>query len=400
MKHILRSTQVDSLYRKPVTGNYSDGGNLYLSVSAKGSLSFRYRVVIGETRNWITIGRYPAITLAYAREKALEYSRLVAQGISPKEYQERQKTLGLDIASLCSEYLEHKAPTVRKKEDSLINHTRCINHEIVAKIGKVKLSELTTEIIHKKLIQPKIKDSPAAVKRNIITLKQVIRYAYEVGYINSNPVDRINISSLYTDRVRERVLSYAELGSLLNSVYKANIRAQWKIAVHLLIVLLVRKNELLQATWDQVDFKDKVFHIPINKTNKPTSVPLSDEVIKLFDCLRQLNGNEKYVFAGQSGKPPCPNTLNQALKFTETLLDTPFTIHDLRRTGATLLQEMGFDMIIIEAALNHEFRNKSGVSYFKHNYLNERRIMLERWAEKINGLVAPELLPYNQEYLF
>lgn len=393
MKHILKSTDVDRLYKKPIAGNYSDGGYLYLVVSAKGVLSFRYRVNLENAKNWITIGRYPAVTLVYAREKALEYSKLVAQGINPKEYLERQKSLSITIANLCLEYLQHKAPTVRKNENSLSQHTRCINNEIVTKIGNIKLSELTSEIIHKKIIQPKIKDSPAAVKRNIITLKQVVSYAYELGYINSNPVDRIDIASLYKDKVRERVLSYDELSKVLSTIYKANIRTQWKIAVHLLTILLVRKNELIQATWSQIDFENKVFNIPINKTNRPTRIPLSEQSIKLFEVLFQLNGDSEFVFTGQSNKAPSHNTINNILKFTETVLEVPFTIHDFRRTGATKLQEEGFDMIVIEAALNHEFRNKSGISYFKHDYMDERRKMLEMWSNKIETLI-PEYINY------
>jgi len=394
MKHILKSTDVDRLYKKPVAGNYSDGGYLYLVVSAKGVLSFRYRVNLENAKNWITIGRYPAVTLAYAREKALEYSKLVAQGINPKEYIERQKSLSITVAKLAEEYIAHQAPLVRKSEDSLAQLTRCINNEIVARIGNIKLNELTSEVIHKKLIQPKIKISPAAVKRNIITLKQVVKYAYEIGYINSNPVDRVNISTLYQDKVRERALSYPEISLLLNTIYKANIRTQWKIAIHLLLILLVRKNELLQATWDQIDFENKLFHIPVNKTNKPTKVPLSDNALKLFKILRELNSESESVFTGKTSKSPCHNTLNNMIRFTETVLNESFTIHDLRRTGATKLQELGFDMIIIEAALNHEFRNKSGLSYFKHDYLEERREMLEVWSNKIE-----ELIPEYNNYL-
>lgn len=155
----------------------------------------------------------------------------------------------------------------------------------------------------------------------------------------------------------------------------------------------MRKNELIQATWSQIDFENKVFNIPINKTNRPTRIPLSEQSIKLFEVLFQLNGDSEFVFTGQSNKAPSHNTINNILKFTETVLEVPFTIHDLRRTGATKLQEEGFDMIVIEAALNHEFRNKSGISYFKHDYMDERRKMLEMWSNKIETLI-PEYINY------
>ena len=238
-------------------------------------LSFRYRVELDNKKNWLTIGRYPAVTLARARDVALEYSQLIARGINPKEFFEKQKTLNIKIADLCSEYLEHKAPLIRKKEQSLKDLTRTILNEIVARIGDSKLSDLTSELVHKKLIQPKIHDSPAAVKRNIITLKQVANYAVELGYISTNPINRIDIASLYKDKVRERYLTFDELGIVLNNMYKANIRTQWKIAIHLLVLLLVRKNELLQSQWEQIDLSTAVFHLTENKTSRLNLTPLA-----------------------------------------------------------------------------------------------------------------------------
>lgn len=166
MKYILTASKVESWYKKPVAGNYADGGRLYLCISESGTLSFRYRMELHGIKNWITLGRYPAITLSHAREIAVEYSQLVARGINPKEHKERQKTLNISISDLCAEYLQHKAPLKRTKELSLKEFTRAVNNEIVAKIGTIKLNELTAEQIHKRLIQPKIHDSPASVKKN------------------------------------------------------------------------------------------------------------------------------------------------------------------------------------------------------------------------------------------
>lgn len=392
MKNILTASQVEKLYRKPEEGKYLDGDNLYLFISKAGSLSFRFRVRTPDKTTWLTIGKYPIITLGEARSQAIEYAKIISKGVSPKDYYERQNSLNIKFSTLAEEYKKYRLDLVRTKENSKKQELRTIENELVARIGDVKLNELTTEIIHKKIIQPKIHDSPAAVKRTLITLKQLLRYALELGYINANPIDRINIGALYKDKPRSRFLSFEEVGKLLTTVYKANLRTQWKIAVHLLILLLVRKNELMQAKWQQIDFENGIFNLDENKMNKPIKIPLSTQALKLFAILRELNGDSKYVFTGKNIKnPPCHNTLNNILKFTETLLEQPFTIHDLRRTGASLLPKMGFDFIVVESALNHEFRSGASRHYFHFDYFEPRRLMLAEWADKIDSLLSDEL---------
>lgn len=398
MKNILTASQVESLYKKPVEGKYLDGSNLYLFVSKAGNLSFRYRVRIpGGQVTWVTIGKYPIVTLAEARDTAFEYAKIIAKGITPKEFYQRQNSLNLKFSILAEEYIQHRLPLVRKKEDSKNQELRSINNELVARIGDIKLNDLNTEVIHKKIIQPKVHDSPAAVKRNLITLNQLLRYALELGYINSNPIDRINISTIYKDKARDRFLSFEELKKLLETIYKANIRTQWKYGIALLVHLGCRKNELMQAQWIQVDFQNAVFRLTDTKMNKPFRIPLSSQALEIFKKLYELNGDSKFVFTGNSiEKAPGHNTLNNILKFCETLLDEPFTIHDIRRSFSTLLGQMGFDFILIEASLNHQFRNSSSRPYFHHDYEIERKKLHQAWSDKISSLVGIELKEFAQ----
>ncbi|MBX9867727.1 MAG: tyrosine-type recombinase/integrase [Burkholderiales bacterium] len=387
MKHILTASKVESLYKNPKEGKYLDGDNLYLFVSPAGALSFRYRVRTPEKTTWVTIGKYPVVTLAEARAQSLDYARIIAKGISPKDYYERQKSLNLKFSLLADEYIKYKLPLVRTKEDSRHQELRTINNEIVAKLGDIRLTELTTELIHKKLIQPKVHDSPASVKRTLITLKQLLRYAFELGYITTNPIDRINISTIYKDKPVERFLSFNEIYQLLTTIYKSNIRTQWKHAVALLVHLGCRKNELLQAKWEQVLFDDSVFHLHDTKMNKAFRIPLSTQTIHLFNELYKLNGNSEFVFTGANGiNAPAYNTLNNILKFTETVLDKPYTIHSLRRTFASLLPTLGFDIIVVEAALNHEFRYGASKHYFHYDYFEERKKLHQVWSDKIESL--------------
>ena len=346
-------------------------------------------------KTWVTIGNYPDILLSEARNIAIEYGQLIAKDINPRDYIEKQKELNMTVGALCREYLIKRAPIVRKKPTSLEDHVRIINNEIIAHIGSVKLSQLNLPLIHRKIIQPKQIDSPASVRRNVITLFSIIRYAIELGYMTSNPITRKTIDDIYEEVERERYLTYDELKIVLNGIYKSALKIQWKIAFTLQLMLLTRKQELLGATWEQVDFDNAILSIPENKSDRPFQIPLPKQAIKLFNILKMVNGDFNYCFAGQSGGQTGRGTLNQALRFSGLLLSEPYTVHDLRRSGATHLSDIGYSSDCIEMALNHAKPGMVRV-YQRSVMMEQRQEMLQTWADKIDELINPELSLYEK----
>jgi integrase len=400
MRDILKAAKVESLEKKPIAGNYYDGEKLYLCVSPKGKLSWRYRIEVNSKRTWVTFGRFPQISLAEARALALEYSKLAVKGLNPREHLEKQKELNITITELCKEYMELKAPVVRKKPNSLADHMRIIKNEIIAHIGSYRLSELTLPLIQRKLIQPRQLDSPASAKRNVITLNSIINYAIDVGYLEKNPIPRKTITSIHKDGERERYLNFDELTIVLNAVLKSSIRWQFKACFVILLLTGCRKQEIMDTTFEQLSLSSETLYIPENKTNEPFQVPLPKQAIILFKILKEINGNFKYIFAGKSGGRTGHNTLNQVLRFSGLLLSQPYTVHDIRRTYATTLSELNYTPDLIELALNHKRKGMERV-YQRSNLIEQRRIMGQKLADKIQSFVEPELwksfISYNKE---
>lgn len=205
-----------------------------------------------------------------------------------------------------------------------------------------------------------------------------------------NPALALPMRFITKARSRTRTLSPDEIRAYLNSLYKSNIRRQFKLALHLILLTLVRKSELLFAKWVDVDLVTGEWQIPTenSKTGRPHVVYLSRQAAQLFRELKPLAGDSAWVLPSRSSqlKPFAHNALNQALGSMTFPMD-PFTIHDLRRTGSTLLHEKGFRSDVVEKSLNHTTGGVRGV-YNKAEYCDQRRAMLQFWADYVEALAS------------
>ena len=147
---------------------------------------------------------------------------------------------------------------------------------------------------------------------------------------------------------------------------------------------------MLLAQWKDVDLDAGEWHVPTenSKTGQPHIIYLSKQAVCLFRELRTLAGNSQWVMPGRSGlaKPFAHNAMNQAMGSISFNI-SPFTIHDLRRTGSTLLHEKGFPSDVVEKALNHTIGGVRGV-YNRAEYSDQRRQMLEFWGDYVEELAT------------
>jgi integrase len=158
---------------------------------------------------------------------------------------------------------------------------------------------------------------------------------------------------------------------------------------------MVRKSELQDATWDEVDFENAVWSIPKErmKRSRPHNVYLSRQALDIMVALKTCAGNSKYLLPSRydADAPMSRATFNRVSYSVvekakaEGLPLEPFTIHDLRRTGSTLLNELGFNSDWIEKCLAHEDGRSSRGVYNKAEYEHQRRHMLQEWADLVDA---------------
>jgi integrase len=224
--------------------------------------------------------------------------------------------------------------------------------------------------------------------RNLI--KRIFDYAVVCGAAQANPALALPTRFITKARSRTRALAPDEIRNYLHTLYSSNVRRQFKLALHLLLLTLVRKSEMLLAQWKDVDLDTGEWQSPAenSKTGRPHIVYLSKQATDLFRGLRALAGDSAWVLPGRGSleKPFTHNALNQAMGSISFDID-PFTIHDLRRTGSTLLHEKGFSSDVIEKALNHTIAGLRGI-HNRAEYSDQRRKMLQFWGDYIEGLAT------------
>jgi integrase len=378
---------------KPIAGSrYSkaDGGGLLLDVTQAGVKSWVFRYRINGKRDKVVIGRYPDVTLKAARDERAKLSAQVARGESPAAERKLARA-GLTTNPTVREFGEryyNEQVVSRWKDPKAIR--RYLDNEIFPTLGDKTLKDVNAldvqALVYRKRDNGRVQ---AAMKlRNVI--KQIFDYALETQLVTINPAVMVATRFIGKARQRSRVLSPKEIRPYLRTIYQSNIRRQFKLALHIILLTLSRKSELLLARWKDVDLDAGEWHVPAEnaKTAKIHVVYLSTQVAEMFRELKRLSGDSELVLPGRgsSKRPFAKNALNKALEGLTFDMD-PLTIHDLRRTGATLLTENGFNKDVIEKALSHEAVGIRAV-YIVAEYAEQRKKMLQWWGDYVESIVT------------
>ncbi len=314
----------------------------------------------------------------------------VATGVDPARRKRGERagyTLDSTVQEFGERYYAEQVVTVRKRPEEV---RRYLDNDVFPVIGAKPLTAVTVTDIQGIVYLKRDRGHTQAAMQLHGTLKRMFDYAVELQLIPFNPAGMVARRYIGRARKRSRVLQPGELRLYLRSVYASNMRRQFKLALHLLLLTMVRKSELLLARWEHIDYAAGEWLVPIEnaKMARPHIVYLSKQALSLFQELKMLAGNSELVLPGRGSlsRPFAANALNQALGAMTLDID-PLTIHDLRRTGATMLTEMGFDRDVIEKALAHEAKGIRAV-YIVAEYAEQRREMLQRWADYVDSIIT------------
>jgi len=366
----------------------TDGRGLALEVLVTGTACWRYRYQLNGKTEKVTLGRYPVLGLKEARLKRDELAAAVFRGESPARQKQLEKFAmanSTSVRDFCERYFKEVIQRAWKNTTQL---RRYLEKEIYPPLGSMQMKEVSALDVQRLVFRKRDNgfESAAAQIRNL--LRRVFDYAIVCGLVSVNPVHATPMRFVTRARPRTRSLSADEVKTYLDVLYRSNIRRQFKLALNLILLTLVRKSELLYARWQDVDFKCGEWVIPEAhvKTGKPHIVYLSHQASLIFKELKTLAGDSKLVLPGRGSatKPFASNALNKALEGVNFPI-APFTIHDLRRTGSTILHERGFPSDVVEKALNHTIGGVRGV-YNRAEYAQQRREMLQAWADYIDEL--------------
>jgi len=385
----LSDTKLKNLKARDKPYQLSDGNGLFIEIMPGGKKTWRLRYRLNGVQEKVTLGEYPAFTLLDARQWREECRGFIAKGISPMKEKQKSKSIlngMLTVSEFCDVWL---SDVVQKTTKEPKNIRRVLDKDVIPAIGRKKLSEVTVGDIQ--LIIDKIKargsDQSALLTRNI--MKRFFAYGISREKCIFNPAAAIEARFIAKVKSRDVSLTSEEVGKLLKVIYKSSMRRANKLALHLLFLCMVRKTELIEATWDEIDFDKSVWSIPARRMKKDKAhvVYLSHQALNILVELKTLSSDSDYVLPSRNSlkRPISKTTLNAAIKSLDLEMST-FVIHDFRRTASTHLHEAGFNSDWIEKSLAHEQGGVRGV-YNRAEYSEQRREMLQWWADFVDDQI-------------
>jgi len=357
---------------------------------------FRYR--LNGKQDKVTIGPYPEFSLKTAREKRDSLAVDVAKGISPAEEKRKvraEATTHQPGSPTVKEFGErYMNEQVDKNWKDPSNERRYLEKDFFPEFGDRLLKDITAVDVQLVVYRKRDGGHPSAAIHLRNTIKRMYDYAVETHLALINPAAMVATKYIGKAVRRKRHLTPNEIREFLHVIYASNIRRQFKLALHIILLTLLRKSMLLLATWDEFDFEMGEWTIPKEhvKAKKGEEhehlVCMSRQVIAMLRELKALAGSSRFVMPGR-GKPNQPfakNALNKALEGMNFKME-PFTIHDQRRTASTLLRENGWDADVVEKALSHEKEGVAGI-YNRAEYTTERKRMLQWWADYVDSVIT------------
>lgn len=417
---MITDTELRKLRPKEKAFKVADRDGMYVTVSTAGTKSFRYDYRINGRRETLTIGRYDevagakiqrnidelefgmSVSLVEARSLLAVARRCVERGESPSrtKVEKRQEAAdALTFGSWADKYFADKADpknAARLADSTLAMRRSVYKRYLEGQFGKLKLDEINPVQLMELCISIKNKgaSAPAVQVREIVLL--VFRYASSKDKSMSieNPAEKIRPSDIATFKARDRALEPKEISRFLKALDTTATAATLRLALRFVMLTMVRKGEFVNATWEEIDFNNAKWTIPKErmKAGKPHVVYLSNQALDILVTFKTCFSASRYLHPGRydMDTPISNATLNKVIEVAVNAIRSRsedfenFTVHDLRRTASSLLNEAGFNRDWVEKCLAHEEGSIRKV-YNKAEYSEQRRVMLQAWADMIDA---------------
>jgi integrase len=392
--------------------------NLCLRVTAAGAKGFYFVYGPAAKRQWMRLGPYPAISLAVARQKARDARAAVSEGKDPIA-DKKAFAASQTVKDMVENYVARHAATkrssdeiarrLRKNISGYDEHGNLLEHRSTGTIGDIKLADLHRRDITKAI--DAIVDRGARTEANRVfeDVRAMIRWARGRGDLDENLSEGMQRPAEASKR--DRVLSSDEIRTMWTTLPEADMRESTRRIIRLCIVTAQRVGEISRMELDEVDFDRAIWTIPAAraKNGQEHVVPLSDMALDIIRAQlddvaalarRKQRNSLPWVFPGPGGHAATtPASVPKALKREEidkknrtTILGiNPWTPHDLRRSAATGMQEVGISPFIVGHILNHASVTKATVTlqvYATYSYEKEKREALNLWADRLSGIIA------------
>ena len=390
----LKSLQADGRRRK-----YSDAGGvpgLYIEVSPTGRKWWRLKFRMDGKERLLALGVYPDVSLKDARQRALAARQMIAAGIDPVQARSGgegdmpRQTFG----RVAWDWFE------RNRGQWTTEHGEKIRKRLEARVLPVLGEQLVESIQPRDVLElcRGIEESVSAYMAHSILglVSRVCRYAVASGLIPSDPCRDI-AGALRPHRYQHMpaITDPVRVGELAAKIDAYQGMVTTRAAMQLMLLCMCRTGEIRGMRWEEIDWRDNVWRIPAErmKMRRPHIVPLSRQAVAILAGLYALTGKEGcgLVFPSycrdRQDSPMGKNSINNALR-AMGYNARELVGHGFRSVASTLLNEQGWAPDVIETQLAHAPADSVRAAYNRAAWLDDRRRMLQAWADYLDQLKA------------
>lgn len=388
----LKDLQIRNAKPKEKAYKMADGLGMYVVVMPSGSKVFHWDYRYKGKRKTISLGRYPEVTLEEARQILLEYRKLLRQGIDPSLQRKADKSPEIfHFRTFAEEWFKLKSPQWSQRHAQTVRGR--LNNHLYPFLGNRDIREITTEDILNCLKRHQNAKQIETAHRVFQIASQVFRYAIMQGKINFDPC--YPIRGFLPSRKPEHHAAPTEpekLKEILKLVFNYGGSQVVASALKMLAYTFQRPGEVRQAKWKDIDLKAREWRFTASKVGTPHLVPLSRQVVEVLKQLEPLTKPiSPYVFPSLRSpqRPLSDAATNAALKALGIDTKSELTSHGFRAVARTLLHEqLNFEPDVIELQLAHRVPDRLGNAYNRTRFLEERKRMMQAWADYLDRLVA------------
>lgn len=391
----LTATAINNSKPKDKPYRLTDEKGLYLLIQNTGGKLWRFDYRYLGTRKTISMGSYPEVSLAKAREKRDDARRLLANEppVDPSENRKASNASNRLSSANSFEviarewwqsYMKNKAPS---HKDKVI---RRFELYLFPWIGDKPISDITAPQMLEVVKRIEKLNKTETAHRALQTAGQVFRYAVQTGRAirdvtadlkGALPTTSVKHMAAFTDP--------KQIAELLNAIegFKGSLTVQ--CALKLSPLVFVRPSELRQARWKDINLDTAEWRFLVSKTKTDHLVPLSKQAVAILKTIQPLSGRGEYVFQGGHSplRPMSEAAVNAALKRMGYDTQNEITGHGFRAMARTILHErLNIDPHIIEHQLAHKVPDALGTAYNRTKFIDQRTAMMQTWADYLEEL--------------
>ena len=378
---------------KPV--KLTDERGLYLLISPNGGKWWRFDYRFDGKRYTLSMGTYPDVSLKVARERRDQARKLVADDVDPGANRKNQKSAKLERAAnsfqvVALEWFTKHSPTWAPSHAGKIKAR--LEGRLFPWIGGKPIAEIEAPDLLSCLRRIEEERRFETAHRTLQNAGQIFRYAIASG------LAKHDITADLRGALRPAVSGHfaaitdpAKVGELLRKMEEVNAGFVVKCALKLAPLVFVRPGELRTAQWSDIDFEAAEWRYFVTKTKTNHSVPLATQAIAILKELHPLTGDRQYVFPGGRDlkQPMSGGAIGMALRRAGYNTREEHTGHGFRAMARTILHEvLECDRDVIELQLAHSVPDSLGTAYNRTKFIKQRRVMMQRWADYLDGLKA------------